>query len=597
MNERKIKQLNILVLIAVFAGIISALIFVFGFSPENQNRIDSNHLNDFNEGWVLKQFQGGTDKILTLPEDIDATKDDVVVIMNVVPEDVSQDSVIAFETEFQNVVVMINDEIVYSNGVLNNQKMMKNVVPCINVAEIGSAQPGDIIAIYYASAYDKYSGKISNIYFGSKGDVVADIFKENSIAFLVSVTILIITIILTFSLVFMKNVNVDKRKSAYAFGFIFTVALWSLTSSPIMQLFINNTFGTYMTNMILLLIMPVLYIMYQRCFAVKRRFAKIFEMGIYIFSINFLTGVVFQFLSVVDFATYMIFTKALITVALVLLSGIMYLAADTYSDKTIYSNFWANTVLTVSCIVEAILSIFDFYKAYDGVVLQIGVLIFMILLVVAVEKNIIKEMNQEKDNALSNIETEKTNAVKKINTKLIYTSLNNVVNELKVKDKENSRVIYDASMYMRYNIQAITNKNFVHFSEELEYIKAYLGMQRKNYPQVDISIEDKVVEFKVPFNTIEPLVENAFNRIVAKDSGEGRIVVRSYERLDCFAIQIVDNGKGPGPDKKFDKRYSFKDIKKRLKTMCNAVIEINNKPEKGTIVTVKVPKEGFIIKE
>jgi LytS/YehU family sensor histidine kinase len=150
---------------------------------------------------------------------------------------------------------------------------------------------------------------------------------------------------------------------------------------------------------------------------------------------------------------------------------------------------------------------------------------------------------------------------------------------------------------MRYNIQAITNKNFVHFSEELEYIKAYLGMQRKNYPQVDISIEDKVVEFKVPFNTIEPLVENAFNRIVAKDSGEGRIVVRGYERLDCFAIQIVDNGKGPGPDKKFDKRYSFKDIKKRLKTMCNAVIEINNKPEKGTIVTVKVPKEGFIIKE
>lgn len=597
MNERKIKQLNILVLIAVFAGIISALIFVFGFSPENQNRIDSNHLNDFNEGWVLKQFQGGTDKILTLPEDIDATKDDVVVIMNVVPEDVSQDSVIAFETEFQNVVVMINDEIVYSNGILNNQKLMKNVVPCINVAEIGSAQPGDIIAIYYASAYDKYSGKISNIYFGSKGDVVADIFKENSIAFLVSVTILIITIILTFSLVFMKNVNVDKRKSSYAFGFIFTVALWSLTSSPIMQLFINNTFGTYMTNMILLLIMPVLYIMYQRCFAVKRRFAKIFEIGIYIFAINFLTGVVFQFLSVVDFATYMIFTKALITVALVLLSGIMYLAADTYSDKTIYSNFWANTVLTVSCLAEAILSMFDFYKAYDGVVLQIGVLIFMILLVVAVEKNIIKEMNQEKDNALSNIETEKTNAVKKINTKLIYTSLNNVVNELKVKDKENSRVIYDASMYMRYNIQAITNKNFVHFSEELEYIKAYLGMQRKNYPQVDISIEDKVVEFKVPFNTIEPLVENAFNRIVAKDSGEGRIVVRSYERLDCFAIQIVDNGKGPGPDKKFDKRYSFKDIKKRLKTMCNAVIEINNKPEKGTIVTVKVPKEGFIIKE
>ncbi len=597
MNERKLKQLNILVLIAVFAGIISALIFIFVFSPDNQNRIDSNHLENYNEGWVLKKFQGKTDKILTLPEDIDATKEDTVVIMNTIPEDVSKDSVIAFKTEFQNVVVMINEEIVYSNGVLNDQKMMKNIVPCYNVVEIGDAQPGDIIAIYYASAYNKYSGKLSGIYYGSKGDVVADIFKDNSIAFLISVTVLIITIILSFSLIFMRNVNVDKRKSAYAFGFIFTVALWSVTASPIMQLFINNTFGTYMTNMVLLLIMPVLYIMYQRCFAVKRRYAKIFEIGIYVFAINFLTGVVFQFLSVVDFATYMVFTKILITIGLMLLSGIMYLAADTYSDKTIYSNFWANTILTASCLIEAILSIFDFYNPYDGVVLQFGVLVFMILLVVAVEKNIIKEMNQEKEDALSNIELEKNNAIKKINTKLIYTSLNNVVNALKLEDRENSRMIYDTTMYMRYNMQAVTNKKMVSFSEELEYIKSYLGMQRKNYPKIESQVEDKVINFAVPFNTIEPLVENAFNRIIAKETGEGRIVIRSYERLDCYAIQLVDNGTGPGPDKKFDKKQSFKEIKKRLKTMCDASIEINNKPEKGTIVTVKIPKDGYIIKE
>ncbi len=597
MNEKKLKQLNILVLIAVFAGIISTIIFIFMFSPENQNKISSNHLEAYNEGWVLKRFKGDTDKIITLPEDVDATKDDTVVIMNTVPEDVNSDSVIAFETEFQNVVVMVNEEIIYSNGVLNDQKMMKNLVPCYNVVELQNAQPGDVIAIYYSSAYNKYSGKLGDIYYGTKGDVVADIFKENSIAFLISVTVLIITVILSFSLIFMRNVNVDKRKSAYAFGFIFTVALWSVTGSPIMQLFINNTFGTYMTNMMLLLVMPVLYIMYQRCFAVKRRFAKIFEIGIYVFAVNFLTGVVFQFLSVVDFASYMVFTKIIITIGLMLLSGIMYLAADTYSDKTIYSNFWANAVLTAACLMEALLSIFSFYAPYDGVVLQVGVLIFMILLVVAVEKNIIKEMNQEKEDAISSIELAGNNAIKKINTKLIYTSLNNVVNALKLDDKENSRMIYDTTMYMKYNMQAVTNKKMVSFSEELEYIKAYLGMQKKNYPQVDISVEDKVIDFVVPYNTIEPLVENAFNRIISKDSGEGRIVVRSYERLDCFAIQIVDNGHGVGPDKKFEKRYSFKEIKRNLKALCDASIEINNKPEKGTILTIKIPKAGYIIKE
>lgn len=41
-------------------------------------------------------------------------------------------------------------------------------------------------------------------------------------------------------------------------------------------------------------------------------------------------------------------------VGLLLLCLIMYLAADTYADKSIYSNFWANVILTGSCLVEFI---------------------------------------------------------------------------------------------------------------------------------------------------------------------------------------------------------------------------------------------------
>ena len=73
--------------------------------------------------------------------------------------------------------------------------------------------------------------------------------------------------------------------------------------------------------------------------------------------------------------------------------------------------------------------------------------------------------------------------------------------------------------------------------------------------------------------------------------------MRIYERLDCSAIQIADNGKGIGPDKKFTGNISFKEIKRKLKTMCSAGLEIRNKTDLGTVITVKIPKEGFIIKE
>ena len=47
----------------------------------------------------------------------------------------------------------------------------------------------------------------------------------------------------------------------------------------------------------------------------------------------------------------------------------------------------------------------------------------------------------------------------------------------------------------------------------------------------------------------------------------------------------------------FTGKKQYKEIKKQLKTACGAAIEIKTKQDKGTILTVKVPKEGYIVKE
>ena len=597
MNERKLKQLNILVIAAIFIAVVASILFATKFSPENENPITGSNLEDFNSNWVLRDYRGEDDQIIDLPANIEANAGETLLIMHKVPDNVTDTSVLLFETEFQNIVVTIGEEKVYSNGVLTEQEYMKNAVPCQNIISIGSAKPGDVVCIYIASAYNKYSGKIGSISYGTKGDAIASIVKENGISFVIAVTLIIVTILLAVSLLFMKNVNVDKRKSIYAFGFILLTAVWCLTDNPILELFNGNVFGVYMTNIVMLLLMPIVYIMHQRCFAVKRRFAKIFEIAMYVYAVNLLTGLVFQFMKVCDFATYETFTKVLITIGLVLLSGIMYLAADTYSDKTIYSNLVANLTLTVACVLEAILSLFSFYLPYDGVALQTGVYIFLILLVVATQKNIIKEMNREKEQAISNVEHQRDDMVKNINTALIYSGMNIAAASLKDRDRENSRLVYDTSKYMKYNLMAINEKDLVPFSQELEYIKAFLGIEKRKNPELEITVEDKVTEFLVPFNTIEPLVENAVLMGALKADANSRIVFRSYERLDCFAIQIVDNGKGIGPDKRFAGKQSFKTIKKRIKSGVKGTVEIKTKPDKGTIVTVKIPKEGFVIKE
>ncbi|GEM_PF-217677 len=597
MNERKLKQLNIVVIVTICAAFICTLVLVLAFSNRDENAISTDNLVEYNDNWVLKSDSGTDDRIITLPAKVDGKKGDTILLMNRVPENVNKNSVLVISTRFQNIIVTINGEKIYSNGVLNNQKFMKNAVPCYNIIDIGDASPQDVISVYISSGYDKYSKEINGIYFGTRGGAIWNIVKRSGISFVLSISILVLILVLIVSLICMKNVNVDKMKAGYALGFVLVTVLWTLTGNPVMQLITGNTYGNYMVNMMLILIMPVLYIMYQRCFAEKRKFARIFEIGIYIFAINFLTGIIFQMYSLVDFATYEIFTKILIVVALTLLSGIMYLAADTFSDKTIYNNLTANLVLNIACLMEAFFSIFRFYKKADGIILQIGIYIFIVLLVMAVEKNIINEVNEQKDIALSNIDEEKRKVIKCINTQLIFSALNKVVNNLKAVDRENSRLVYDTSIYLKNNLKAVTERDLVSFSEELEYINAYLRIQVKKNEMLEMQIEDKVVDFNLPFNTVEPLVENAVLNGALKADASGRITVRSYERLDCYAIQIVDNGPGIGPDKKFEGKQTFKNIKRRLKKMCGGAVEISSKPGRGTIVTVKIPKDGFVIKE
>jgi sensor histidine kinase YesM len=137
----------------------------------------------------------------------------------------------------------------------------------------------------------------------------------------------------------------------------------------------------------------------------------------------------------------------------------------------------------------------------------------------------------------------------------------------------------------------------VPFTQELDYIRAYLGIQSKRFKDLEIAIEDKVLDFKVPYNTIEPIVENSIENGALKSSSSGRFVLRSYERLDCYAVQIVDNGPGISPEKEFCGNTDYKTVKKRLKTMCQASIDVKCRPGKGAIITVKIPKDGYIIKE
>ena len=97
----------------------------------------------------------------------------------------------------------------------------------------------------------------------------------------------------------------------------------------------------------------------------------------------------------------------------------------------------------------------------------------------------------------------------------------------------------------------------------------------------------------MPSRSLEAIVENAVKHGIGKNENQGKVIVRSYERRDSYAVQIVDEGIGFDPYMLYRKETptSMKRIRERLADKTGAVLEVVSRTGKGTIVTVRFPKK------
>lgn len=92
----------------------------------------------------------------------------------------------------------------------------------------------------------------------------------------------------------------------------------------------------------------------------------------------------------------------------------------------------------------------------------------------------------------------------------------------------------------------------VSLREELEYIKNYINIQEYRYFNkflVNYDIEDKILDYKMPRFTLQPVVENAIIHGIEPMEGQGVIIIKGFEYDDSVKVTITDNGLGIPEDK------------------------------------------------
>lgn len=150
---------------------------------------------------------------------------------------------------------------------------------------------------------------------------------------------------------------------------------------------------------------------------------------------------------------------------------------------------------------------------------------------------------------------------------------------------------------------------FITVENELEYVKAYLTIQKIRYNDkfdVDFYVDNSIRSQQIIRLILQPLIENCIYHGFEQKNGPGHISLKIWGEQDVLFIQISDNGIGVDPE-------TEKDIQRRLAAVSDPItgssvgiynvnkrlhlyyggkasLTFHSVQDKGTIIMIQIPK-------
>ncbi len=135
----------------------------------------------------------------------------------------------------------------------------------------------------------------------------------------------------------------------------------------------------------------------------------------------------------------------------------------------------------------------------------------------------------------------------KITYHFLFNTLNAIAGLALEKDSAATyNAIIDLSKMLRYS--KTEDVKMVQLKSELEYLDTYLHMWKLRYGdrlQIKKDIDSSVSDCSVPFNFLQPIVENAFTHGFANVSGPLKLDISIRKESDRLYITISNNGTVP----------------------------------------------------
>ena len=174
----------------------------------------------------------------------------------------------------------------------------------------------------------------------------------------------------------------------------------------------------------------------------------------------------------------------------------------------------------------------------------------------------------------------------------IYNTLGSIEQLCELDPAMAEKMVHNFAKYLRGNFGELDNKRPIRMSQEIAHCKYYISIEQMRFPDIKVIFDIQTDDFQIPALSIQPLIENAIKHGLMKLPKGGSVWVSSYETEHTYYVKVEDNGVG------FDtstlqtdrKQIGLRNIRGRLKEMCNGTLTVESRQGMGTKVLIQIPK-------
>ena len=495
----------------------------------------------------------------------------------------------------------VNGKTVASNTELSE---IKTNTPGNSITYISSEEIPDNaeVELTITNPYNLFRGfapvedTINRLFIGSKDALHNDLLKNNTPAILVSLAICFLGLF-AFTLAGLLWKNLRARNIALALLAI-AGGIYVLTDSIYVYfpLWIDNPILCMVIDEFPAYLLPIAVFLYLRVNVQNNR-VKCYMSLILMATVIMTIGAVF--LQLFGIADILICQNVVLPFALFgVIGSIICLIYEAFRIKNKNSRDVLISLcpLIAASLIDSINSLTGF--APDRVFIRLGLLLTVMIqlyLLFRETRQHQKELLRYQEMQNEMLQMRVSIMVSQIQPHFLYNSLTSIAQLCEKNPSKAKKATIEFSDYLRRNMNSLKEKAPVSFESELKHLETYLSLEKMRFgDELNIEYDIQASDFLIPSLTVQPLVENAVKHGVGMKEDGGTVTIATREYDDRYEVIVSDDGVGFDTSKKPNDgrtHVGMENVRNRLKTMCNATLNIESIVGIGTKATITIPKE------